>query len=436
MNYALLVLLLMCLFSFLVARRTGVLSTLSAFSIFNSTCFLYFFLTQNVGYVPKVLYSALPLYGLVDYTVETASVYMLLNVVTYLTSLTLGKVTRSGIDSYADSILAVARSKFSVMFLVFCVFLTTAHAIDFDFEYIWSYRGYHTIRDLEDIGLTNPISVHYQKLGPLYAACCGSLAMVAWWSGRRLQSAAFISLASYGFLLAFATASRESALVLGVTVATYYLIRRRFDVWFYFGLAMTLLAIAYAIAARSRYGDIGLQHVFGNLEKIYSTNILDFLISVLSNVAQGATIFAHAVRLQPQYSFDYIFLSQFSPFPGNLDNFANVAAIAQVKASQVNPLSAVAEAYYFGYFYFFIFLVVIMGVLRSSARIVKSGSPVALPIYGVVILLIFRLHQYPMRISNRLILVYLTLWAVHVTIKWWTGRKRVAIARNLIARDL
>src|SRR5262249_32904409 len=137
------------------------------------------------------------------------------------------------------------------------------------------------------------------------------------------------------------------------------------------------------------------------------------VVALLSNVAQGAIDFAHTVRIQPNYPFAYIYSSMFSVLPGSLDDYDRIRDLYQIRINKPNPISTFGEVYYFGWLYLVGLMAVTLWFLRAATlQMFERVSIFTIPIVIFTLLLIYRLHHYPTRISQRIMLLLLLFYAL------------------------
>jgi hypothetical protein len=435
MNLTLLCLFIDAAIAVIAIRRTTIASPISVFTSFNFLCLLYFYFTVDLDIRPAVKLSAMPIDGLKPYSRQTALFYVMLNIAALAAIFSTPKIGKQDFAQMAARFKFFLSTQSIGVFLAILGLISLVHVADFDLSYFWSYRGYHAINEADAVGISNPISGLYHRIGPALASLALSVAVICYHTGRRFFILPAIILGCYGFALSIASSSREMSMFFIIPAFTHYFFRKKIDTLSVAGFVMGAIAILFATITRGKYADLGFQHLGENLAAMEIGSLPQAVLSLLSNVAQGAIDYGHAVGIAPEYPFVFIWVSMFSPLPSSIDGWETVRDQYLIKINRPNPISALAETFHFGWAYFTLFLSVVLVLLRSATiQMFRHTSLMTLPIYGFTILLIYRIHHYPTRISQRLILILLIFYAIDYGLRRFTAHKNKRAAQLAQAR--
>jgi hypothetical protein len=217
---------------------------------------------------------------------------------------------------------------------------------------------------------------------------------------------ALVSLCFYYFYF-LSAASRIAPLLLVLTAGTIaVMFHGRYKIWVAMLLFIGLLSYQSVLVSRNQY-----HHGFATLEAKFNTmEVSGSAISgMVSNIFMGGSVFAEGYIMRAEYNSIYKILS-FSPFPSFIDGFNQIRENEEIRITEFAPLNAYAEVYGFGWFYLLAFIIFYAAFTRQMQSQIARGGFAATLLLVLFVYLQFRLQQYSLRTSLRLMyLLYVLL---------------------------
>ncbi|WP_039390910.1 hypothetical protein [Novosphingobium sp. MBES04] len=418
------------LVAYLAIRRTTAVSPLSIFCIFNTACLAYFVLLVGERVTPSQYLSAMPYFGLRPYMLRTSAIFALLNLMAVPVIYSVPQIKDANFTELQNRLRFLLSPQAINAILAIFALLTFAHAVDIDLGYMWRYQGYMTLRNNDIVGISNPLAALYQKVGTLVGAACFGIAALCHHSKRHKLVPLALLIGTYGLLYTLAAASRSLTLIFILPAAVRFFFKKKIDIPLITMAALSVISILYALKARGQ-PELGLVHVPDALCAIEFKELSGSILSLLSNIAQGGLVLANSIRIDSSFEFSYKAKSLLSPLPGALDGWPHTLATYQHRITGANPMGSFSEAWLFGGIWFLGLFAGTMYLLRAVVmQMFFRASLFTVPLYGLTLLLIYRLHHYPARISQRIMLLIIVMLIADVLFARWQARQQLRERRR------
>ncbi len=304
---------------------------------------------------------------------------------------------------------------FAVALLLYATFAGIYVWSKVGWDTVWSYRGYGSIKDLQDIYRLDPIGkLMASTLNFVTLALIGT-AIFAWMNRWRYIALLSTVPISIGFLLGLASGSRITAVYMVAAGACLYLTEKKFTATICAVLAIVLLG--YSLEARS-HNYLGLGYVPEYLEATLAN--ATFILPAIANISMGLLVTSGSIELAipHAYGVDFKILS-IMPTINLIDGFQAVKDLNEQRISFAMPFNAFGEAWAFGIpFYLYLWVVLFFSgyCVNSSLRYGRLWHALLL---GSFLIGLIYASQYPLRNSLRFFYV---LMLARYMIGWIASR--------------
>ncbi len=389
--------------------KTRLFSPGGAFSIYAFLSMLTFYVVTSFEFQQKILFTAMPLYGLQTVAKATLTQYLFLVVLGKLASfgipsISVNKQPRQSVRTFRNAERFINGWGAALVIYALAI-LTLINFLEIDKSLLWHNRTYLTIASPEAMGITNTMGrIFYFGMRPI-GLVLFSLSIYYYFTRNILLFSVCLVISGYILIIMLAGSSRWAPLYfLSAFLSNAYLRRRMFSALNILLLSLMFISFLMVLIGRNE-PDQGLSQIFNNLAQISSSSVWPYLGGFVVNVTEGATSFANTMLIDSNHAPIYKNLS-FSPLPSIIDGFSEIQEFSQIRISVYVPMSAIGEAYKFGVGYMVLFYTGIFIWLRTTTRLfLKNSGPGALLITIISYWLIFTLHTYPIRTTWRYIII-------------------------------
>ena len=376
----------------LYPRRLAVSGRImAAFCCTNSLC--YFLFVLQGGIMPELGWLGRKTYvetGL--FTPLAVTAYLLLALAAFMSFSNRRDIGHLAKEQ-AEIAIPVAVSYALIAYLTFAgIYIVASLGPDT----IMSYRGYGTIKDLDEIYQFNPVGRLVAGTFRFLLMFLIAVAILSLKSRRYAVSCAALLPIAIGCILGVAEASRIISVYLTVAGICFFLIDRKVA-----GTIAGALAIAfvgYALEARSHY-DLGLAYVPQYLGDSLGRG---YLLTIVTNVS--STLFVTSASIESAFPSAYVLnykILSLLPTINLIDHFQAVKDLNEQRIASYLPFNAFAEAWVFGWPYYVYLWVVLFVSGYSVNSSMKYGRIPFAVLLGALLIGILFASQYPLRNSLR-----------------------------------